>query len=116
MADPIYHLALAADWDSSASEYRGSTLGRSLEDEGFVHCSAVWQVQGIADAVYWGHDDVVLLTIDPDRLGADVRIEDGYPHIYGPIPTDAVASARAVPLDGDGRLLLDGLLPDSPAG
>lgn len=30
----IHHLALAADWDPLALEYRGSTLGRTLEEEG----------------------------------------------------------------------------------
>ena len=52
-----------------------------------MRCSATWQVQGIADAVYRGRDDVVLLTIDPARSGAEARIEGGYPHIYGPVPT-----------------------------
>ncbi|MDA8283072.1 MAG: DUF952 domain-containing protein [Actinomycetota bacterium] len=112
VTSPLHHLALAADWDRSSPDYRGSTLGRSLEDEGFVHCSGTWQVQGIADAVYRGRSDVVLLTIDPERVGADVRIEGGYPHVYGPVPTDAVVSARAVPLGGDGRLQLDDLLPE----
>jgi len=112
----IHHLALAADWDRSTLDYRGSTLGRTLTEEGFVHCSATWQVQGIADAVYRGRSDVVLLTIDPGRLDAEVRIEGGYPHIYGPVPTRAVISAQAVPLGGDGRLRLDGLLPDLLAG
>jgi uncharacterized protein (DUF952 family)/GNAT superfamily N-acetyltransferase len=116
LEDLIHHLALAADWDRSSLDYRGSTLGRTLAEEGFVHCSATWQVQGIADAVYRGRSDVVLLTIDPGRLGAEVRIEGGYPHIYGPIPSGAVTSAQAVPLDEDGRLRLDGLLPDLLAG
>lgn len=112
----IHHLAVAGEWDRSSPYYRGSTLGRTLAEEGFVHCSATWQVQGIADAYYRGRSDVVLLTIDPGRLGAEVRIEGGYPHIYGPVPTGAVISAQAVPLDADGRLRLDGLLPDLLAG
>jgi uncharacterized protein (DUF952 family) len=40
MAQPyLYHLAVAGDWDPARAEYRGSTLGRTLEEEGFVHCS-----------------------------------------------------------------------------
>jgi uncharacterized protein (DUF952 family) len=61
----IYHLAVLAGWDASASEYRGSTLGRSLDDVGFIHCSTASQVRQVADLVYAGRDDVVLLTIDP---------------------------------------------------
>jgi uncharacterized protein (DUF952 family)/GNAT superfamily N-acetyltransferase len=112
----IHHLALVADWDRPSLDYRGSTTGRSLAEENFVPCSATWEVQGIADAVYRGRDDVVLLTIDPGRLGVEVRLEGGYPHIYGPVSTAAVISAQRVPLGGDGRLRLDDLLPDLVAG
>ena len=110
----IYHLALAADWDEAAGEYRVSTLGRSLDEVGFVHCSTAAQVQGIADLVYHGRDDVMLLTIDPQRLVAPVRYEkapDGnlYPHVYGPIPRSAVLSATPLVAGADGRLSLGGL-------
>ena len=40
-------------------------------------------------------DDVVLLTIDERRLDAEVKVDGGYPHIYGPLPIDAVTDVRA---------------------
>jgi uncharacterized protein (DUF952 family) len=67
-AEPIYHLALLAEWGSSAGEYRGSTLGRSLDDVGFIHCSTAAQIRQVAELLYSGRDDVVLLKIDPGRL------------------------------------------------
>lgn len=109
-ASPLYHLALAGDWDPAAAEYRGSTLGRTLADEGFVHCSTAGQVQATADRFYAGRSDVVLLVIDPRLVRADIRVEAGYPHLYGPVPTAAVVAARPVPLGADGRLQLAGLL------
>jgi uncharacterized protein (DUF952 family) len=39
----------------------------------------------------------VVLAIDTDRLDAEVRVEGGFPHIYGPLPLDAVVSAEPRP-------------------
>ncbi len=110
-AEPIYHLALLCDWDPSADEYVGSTIGKSLRDVGFVHCSTAGQVQQIADLLYRGRDDVVLLEIDPDRLNVPVRYEavvngEIFPHVYGPVRTTAVVSATPVKPGKDGRLRL----------
>jgi uncharacterized protein (DUF952 family) len=119
-ATVLYHLALADEWAATreaGGPYERSTIGRSLADEGFVHCSFAGQVRGVADRFYCGRADVVLLELDPDRLGAEVRVEDlvgageRFPHVYGPVPLDAVVRATPVPLGPDGRLALDGLLP-----
>lgn len=118
----IYHLALRDEWQRAANEgglYRRSTLGTSLDDEGYIHCSFAEQVQAIADRVYRGRCDVVLLRIDPGRLQADLRVEavedpgagdQRFPHIYGPLPVEAVVRAVPVPLGADGRLLVDHVL------
>jgi len=104
----LYHLALAGDW-AEPGDYTMSTIGRSLADEGFVHCSFADQVQRTADRFYRGRADVVLLVIDSDRLTSPVRVEDAgggesFPHVYGPITRDAVLQAMPVPLLEDGRL------------
>jgi glutathione S-transferase len=123
----LYHLAVAAEWEAaraSGGPYRRSTLGRSLHDEGFVHCSFADQVTGVADRFYRGRSDIVLLTIDPARLGVEVRVEDltgdgeRFPHVYGPVPIEAVLRADGVPLTPDGRLAPGPLLggPADPRG
>lgn len=109
---PIFHLALAGEWERArvAGCYDRSTIDRSLAEEGFIHCSFAEQVQATADRYYRGRDDVVLLTIDPERLDAEVRVEEApgtgqsFPHVYGPVPVGAVVAARPVPLGADGRL------------
>lgn len=115
----IYHLALRDEWQQAldgGAVYRRSTLGRSLEDEGYIHCSFANQVQSIADLGYHGRRDVVLLEIDPARLQAEMRVEtlDGggqaFPHIYGPLPVEAVVVATGVPVGADGRLIVEALL------
>ncbi|MEU7984767.1 DUF952 domain-containing protein [Streptosporangium canum] len=102
----ILHLALATDWEAAqtAGEYRVSTLGRTLEQEGFIHaCADHTQLQGVIHRFYRDVDQaLVLLTIDP--AGLDVRMEtpadstETFPHIYQPLPLHAVVSATAFPL------------------
>jgi uncharacterized protein (DUF952 family) len=115
-SERLYHLALTKDWASSAdADYEASTLGRSLADQGFIHCSFKHQVQRIADRLYRGRTDVLLLEIDPARLVAPVRVEsldgtEAFPHIYGPLNRNAVIRARPVPVLDDGRLDLQEML------
>ena len=92
---PLYHLALAADWEVARRSglYTTSTRGRTLEEEGFVHCSFADQVEATAQAFYADAGDVVLLQIDPARLASDVIVEGGFPHVYGAIEVDAVVAA-----------------------
>src|SRR5207248_11165620 len=101
----LYHLALAQDWErDTGAAYDMSTIGRSLADEGFVHCSFAHQVQPTADRFYRGRGDVLLLVIDPGALTSPVKVEEAFPHIYGPINRDAVVRVVPVPLRVDGRL------------
>jgi uncharacterized protein (DUF952 family) len=112
MSDRIYHLALRDEWDEAvaAGSYRRSTLGRSLDDVGYIHCSFADQVQLIADAVYRGRDDVVLLVVDTTTLPSEVRVEnlEGgpllFPHIYGALPVASVTATHPLTTDAEGRL------------
>ena len=76
--DPVLHLAEAGALGRrrSTGEYRWSTLGRTLEEEGFIHCSTPEQVARGAGRYYAGvRRDLVLLTVDPERLPAPLRWE-----------------------------------------
>lgn len=114
----IYHIALAADWDAAvaAGDYRVSTLGRTLDDEGFLHASTSAQVRGVADAFYAGvREPLVLLTIDERRLTVPLQWDavpgrpDPFPHLYGPLDVDAVVLATPLTRDAAGRLELPAL-------
>ncbi len=118
--DVVYHLALRDEWAeaqaSADGQYRRSTLGHSLDDVGFIHCSKPHQAPVIADVVYAGREDVVLLTVDTSRVPSEIRVEasdkpgETFPHIYGPLPVDAVVREQPVPLAADGTLGVVGLL------
>lgn len=95
----VFHLALRGEWDDAverARPYDRSTIGVSLAEEGYIHCSFPDQVAATAERYYAGRDDVVVLVVDTGRLDVEVRVEDlhgsgvAFPHIYGTIPIDSV--------------------------
>ena len=119
MSATIYHLARGAPWDAAVAggtPYTRSTVDSSLDEVGYIHCSFRDQVQGVADRFYRGLTDIVLLTIDTSKLEPEVRVDNGYPHIYGPLPVAAVAEVTPVRCGDDGRLLVGEHLtsPDDP--
>ncbi|MGL5927305.1 MAG: DUF952 domain-containing protein [Dermatophilaceae bacterium] len=102
MTEPLFHLAQPEQWDDARhlGEYRHSTRGLTLDEIGFIHLSTAVQWPGVRRRFYADHPgDLVLLTIDPGRLVAPVRWEAGdpssaelFPHLYGPLPVDAVTA------------------------
>ena len=93
----IFHIATLADWTEArrTGTYSTSTLGRTLAEEGFIHASRRDQVSGVFGRYYrTASEPLVLLTIAPERLEAEVRDEtvgtESYPHVHGPINRSAV--------------------------
>ena len=114
----IYHIAYIADWEQAKAdgEYRLSTKGRTLDEQGFIHASDLHQVLPTADFVFRGDDAaaLVVLEIDPEKLGhgVEVRYEqvpdspDPFPHIFGPIRPEAVTGTLSLAKDGSGKSVL----------
>lgn len=110
----FFHITEAAAWREAraAGEYRMSTRGVTLEEQGFIHCSLRHQLRGVAELIYGDADDLVVLVIDSEVLTVPVRFEapepgaQEYPHIYGALPVDAIASVIPVSRDDAGRLVL----------
>ena len=102
----IYHLARAADWAAALGEYRVSTLGRTLDDVGFIHASHLDQVADTAERFYRDEPgDLVVLVIDDH--GLDVREEGGFPHLYEPLPVVAVTRVIPAWFDDDGGFVFE---------
>ena len=93
----IYHIATAADWERAVrdGQYTMSTRDLTLAEQGFIHASTAAQVALVANAFYQGEPDLLLLVIDTDLVGPQIRYEhvpgqaSPYPHIYGPLNLDA---------------------------
>jgi uncharacterized protein (DUF952 family) len=110
----FFHITEAAAWREAqaAGEYRMSTRGVTLEDQGFIHCSLGHQLRGVAELIYGDADDLAVLVVASERLPVPVRFESPapgaqeYPHIYGALPVGAVISVVPVSRDDAGRLVL----------
>jgi uncharacterized protein (DUF952 family) len=109
----LLHITGRAHWERAvlAGEHRMSTREVTLEQEGFIHCCLPHQLRGVAERYYADADDLVVLVIDSARLAVPVRYErpgagaDEYPHIYGPVPADAVLRVITVSRDADGHFV-----------
>lgn len=109
-SDPLVHLCGVREWE----DYRtaGEVRPASLDDVGFVHLSTRRQVHLPADRLFAGRSDLVLLYVDRRVLDAPLRWEPGvpgdpaamlFPHLYGPLPLDAVVDVRPYSPGVDGR-------------
>ena len=112
----ILHIATAADWVDAidAGEYRVSTLGDTIEQEGFIHASTPEQVQPTASRFYAAvTDPLVVLVMRTEVLeagGVPIRFEDAgngevFPHLYAALPVALVDEALPAAFDAEGTLV-----------
>jgi len=76
--------------------------------DGFIHFSTATQVVETAAKHFAGQDDLLLVAIDSDRLGTDLRWEPSrggalFPHLYALLDLSAVLWVKPLPLGPDGR-------------
>ncbi|MEV6066073.1 DUF952 domain-containing protein [Nocardia sp. NPDC052001] len=106
----LLHICARAEWEAAAAagEYRAP----SLAEVGFIHLSEPYQVHLPANRLFAGRTDMVLLRLDPERLGAPVKWEPGvptdpesmrFPHLYGPLPLAAVVEITSYQPEPDGQ-------------
>ncbi len=115
IASMIYHLAAL---DACLAVADRPYAPASLSEEGFIHCSPDEAVTlAVADAFYRDSPGPLMaLLIDERKLDVIVRWEAAspepppgvapgtvFPHVYGPINSDAVDGMMEVQRDADGR-------------
>ena len=111
----ILHIVPRAAWEAAveAGVYEGDTLA----SQGFIHCSTEHQVHLPATALFRGRDDLLLLVIDEGRLPVPITWEQGdppaadgspFPHLYAPLPLDAVTAVEEYRPEADGSFLPPG--------
>ncbi|MDP2673492.1 MAG: DUF952 domain-containing protein [Dehalococcoidia bacterium] len=105
----ILHITRRGDWEQAKSVrlYRGDTL----DSVGFIHCSTENQVLTVANTSFRGQRDLLLLCIDLDKVGSEVRFEgpsagELFPHIYGPLNLDAIVNVLEFTPGKDGTFQL----------
>lgn len=86
----------------------GNYEPESLEGEGFIHCSGGDQVKETASRLFRNERKILLLVIDVSNLRPEVKYEadegtgQKFPHIYGPLNTDAIIDKIEVRPEKDG--------------
>jgi uncharacterized protein (DUF952 family) len=101
----IYHIVPRSTWAPAGSEpYRAA----SLATEGFIHCSNRDQVAPVANLFYADQAALEVLCVSADLLGDRVRDEDAgtgerFPHVYGPIPREAILEVQPLHRDANNR-------------
>ena len=106
MTQPIFKIASQGQW--TEAEANGAFAGAPVDlADGYIHFSTAAQVAETAARHFAGRADLLLVAVDPDRLGAALKWEPSrggalFPHLYGPLDTDHVIWVKPLPLGPDG--------------
>jgi uncharacterized protein (DUF952 family) len=110
----IYKILPASLWH--AAQENGQFEGSAVDlADGFIHFSTRDQVEETAAKWFAGQTELMLIGVDPSKVGDGLRYEPSrggalFPHLYAPLALVAVVSARPVPLRPDGTHDFTGLL------
>jgi len=103
----IYKICEHALWRKAETDGRFCGTPADAGD-GFIHFSTAAQLAGTAARHFAKKSDLILVAVDADALGAQLKWEpsrggDLFPHLYAPLPLSAVRWARPLPDEVDGR-------------
>jgi uncharacterized protein (DUF952 family) len=110
----VYKIVTVANW--RAAQEAGVFLGAGVDlSDRFIHFSTAAQVEETARRHYAGVTDLLLVAVDVAKLGPALKWEPSrggelFPHLYGPLPMDAVMRADPLPPTADGQHDFAGLL------
>lgn len=106
MSHVIYKIVPETLWNQA--ELSGHFEGAPVDlADGFIHFSTAPQVRETAARHFKQQSGLLLVAIDGDQLGEALKYEpsrnnDLFPHLYGPLPLDAVIWKCSLPLDDNG--------------
>ncbi len=107
MAETIYKICPRDLWQEAevAGEFAGAPVDHA---DGFIHFSTADQAAETAAKHFVGQHDLLLVAIDSEALGTALRYEPSrggalFPHLYGPLPLEAVLWVEPLPVGSDGR-------------
>ena len=85
----------------------------SIDTEGFIHCSSGGQVEETANRIFSDKEKILLLIIDVTALSTEIKYDldentgEKYPHIYGPLNTDAIIDKFNIFAEKDGKFSIE---------
>lgn len=102
----IYKICDRGLWREA--ERAGAFMGAPVDiEDGFIHFSTAAQAAETAAKHFAGKADLLLVAVEAEALGDDLRYEPSrggalFPHLYAPLPLSAVLWVRPLPLGADG--------------
>lgn len=108
MPDQIIYKIVPRDLWVEA-ERTGSLIGAPVDlADGYIHFSTASQVRETARRHFSGQSDLLLVSVNVDRLGEKLKWEpsrggDLFPHLYGPLYMAWVTDVAELPLGPDGH-------------
>lgn len=113
MAEAVFKILRRHEAEAALDLGGDAFAGTALDQrDGFIHLSHGSQVAGTLARHFADADEVLLLQIDHRALKpGSLRLErsrggDLFPHLYGPLPWDAVAARLHVRRGADGTFLI----------
>lgn len=100
MDEFIFHIITQSDWDEAIGQ--GYYRAKSVDSEGFMHCSRTEQVEGVLERYYANQSNLYKLTIQSNLVKAPIQYEIApsinqlFPHIYGNLNIDAVIEVEKI--------------------
>ena len=105
----IFKIVPRPEWEAQSGDYHGSAHDRA---DGFLHFSTAAQLPETLRLYYAGQDDLMLVAVDADALGAALKWErspsrgEDFPHLYAPLSCDAMKWARPITRNAEGNFTL----------
>lgn len=110
----VYKIFRRAEWDAlvAAGQTRGAPVDLA---DGYVHLSTAVQVAETAARHFAGESDLVLVALDPARLGPALKWEPSrggalFPHLYRPLQRADVLWDKSLPLGAAGHIFPEGVV------
>lgn len=108
--DPYFYLLEPAEVLESAQKL-GFLVRDDLKTEGFIHASPANQLTRVANKYYRNVKDLRCAIVAKKRVLAQVKYEAAtggvYPHIFGPLNTDAIDAVVSILPKDDGTFDID---------
>lgn len=114
LAMMIYKILRRPEWD--AFRAAGQTAGAPVDlADGYIHFSTSAQVVETAARHFATETNLVLVAVDPDRLGPALRWEPSrggqlFPHLYRALRLEEVVWDKSLPLGATGHIFPEGLI------
>jgi uncharacterized protein (DUF952 family) len=108
----IFKIFRRPEWNALVAA--GETAGAPVDlTDGYIHFSTAAQVAETAARHFATESDLVLVAVDADRLGADLRWELSrggalFPHLYRLLRAGDVVWDKSLPLGASGHIFPEG--------